>query len=79
MERSGFLKLNLKDFGVGLLVAVFTAVITFLYNLVQAGPIVFNLALLQSIGMTALAAGLGFILNNLFTNSEGKFLTAERK
>jgi hypothetical protein len=77
--KSKFLTLDLADFGKGLLITVFTAVITFLYEMLQAGTLIFDLALLKTIGLTALSAGLAYILKNLFSNSQGEVFKAEPK
>ena len=78
MVRSKFLKLNLLDFGKGLLVAVIAAVITLLYEVIQVGGDLFAPGQLKVIGLTALAAALAYILKNLFTNSEGEPLKLEK-
>jgi len=78
MERSKFLSLNWADFGKGLIIAVLSAIITFLYELLQTGGLVLDLALLQQIGTVALSALLAYILKNLFTNSDGQPFTLER-
>jgi accessory gene regulator protein AgrB len=77
--RSGLFKLNWLDFGKGLIVAVITAILTFLYEQVVQGGVALDLALLQQVGSVALAALLAYVLKNLFTNSQGKFLKAEPK
>ena len=80
MEKSGLFKLNWADFGKGLIVAVITAVLTFLYEQVaQGGVDVFSGALWVQVGSVALAALLSYVLKNLFTNSAGEFLKAEPK
>lgn len=77
MEKSKLFRLNTRDFFKGLLVAVITAVITFLYNLVQAGPLVLDSVLLQGIGTTAITAMLAYLMKNLFTNTGGEIATKE--
>ena len=69
---SKFLSLNQQDFLKGLLVAVFAAVISFLYQLLSQGGDVFNLVTLQQMGNVALLAALGYLSKNLQTNSEGQ-------
>jgi hypothetical protein len=77
--RSGLFKLNWADFGKGLIVAVITAILTFIYEqVVQGGVDIFTGALWVQVGSVALAAGLAYILKNLFSNSTGEFLKAER-
>jgi hypothetical protein len=74
--NSPFFSLNTKDFVKGLFVAVFTAVITLLYNSVQAGDFVFNW---KAIGMAALTSGLAYIMKNLLTNYNDEILKKEPK
>lgn len=64
-------KLNWKDFGKGLVVTVLSAVITYLYQVVQSGSFVVDW---QVIGQVALSSGLGYILKNLLSDTEGKVL-----
>lgn len=76
--RSKFLALNLKDFFKGLIVAILTAVITFVYSALEAGTL-FEAGVLKKIGLIALATLLSYLLKNLFTNSQGEVLTVEPK
>lgn len=78
MKRSDFLSVNARDFFKGLILAVITAVVTFLYEKILAGEPL-DIALLKSAGMTALAALLAYIIKNFFTNSNGDILTPEKK
>lgn len=74
--KSSFLSLNTKDFIKGLLLSVFTSVISIVYTSVQMGNLVFDK---KAIFTTALSTALGYIMKNLLTNSEDKFLTPEGK
>lgn len=74
--KSGFLSLNTKDFIKGLLLSVFTSVISILYTSVEAGNLVFDK---KAILTTALTTALGYIMKNLLTNSEDKFMKSEGK
>jgi len=74
--NSTFLTLNLKDFIKGLLVAVLSAVVTIIYNTVQASSLAFDW---KAIGMVALASATGYIVKNLFTNSNNEFFKKEIK
>lgn len=74
--NSPFLTLNLKDFLKGLLVAVLTAVVTIIYNTVQASSLAFDW---KAIGTVALASAIGYIVKNLFTNSNNEFFKKEIK
>lgn len=76
MKSSKFLSLNWKDFFKGLLVAIFTAIITYLYEAIQAENF-FTVDTLKKSGMVALAALLGYLVKNLFTNSNSETLTKE--
>jgi len=70
MERSSFLKLNWRDLLKGLLLAVLSAVVTFAYEVVQAGTS-FDREFLIKAGSVALATALAYLLKNFFENSEG--------
>jgi hypothetical protein len=72
--NSTFLTLGSKDFIKGLLVAVLSAVITIVYNTIQNGSLTFDW---KTIGMTALTSAVAYIMKNLFSNSNGKFLKKE--
>ena len=69
---SGFLSLNTKDFIKGLIVAVVSALIAGVLQLLQAGPFTFDWATFQPIVLTAVSAGLAYLSKNLFTNSGGE-------
>ena len=70
--NSKFLSLNAQDFLKGLIVAVFGAVISLLYQLVNNGGDIFTLVALQNMGSVALTATLAYLLKQLSTNSEGQ-------
>lgn len=72
---SDFLKLNWEDFGRGLVVAVLSAVITYLYQAVQTSFTTLDFATLGQVAITALLA---YLLKNLTTNSNGDLLKGER-
>ena len=69
--NSGFLNLNAKDFLKGLVVAVLSALIAGVLQLLQAGPFTFDWATFQPIVLTAVYAALAYLSKNLFTNSAG--------
>ncbi len=71
---SPFFSLNTRDYLRGLIVSVFTAVVTIMYQSVQAGNFVFDI---KAIAQTALAAALGYIVKNLVTNSRDEFMKKE--
>lgn len=72
--KSPFLNLNIQDFFKGLLLVVLTSVITIIQESLTQGSLAFDW---KAIGTTALTAGLAYILKNLLSNSEGKFLKSE--
>jgi hypothetical protein len=55
---------SMNDVWKGLLVAVITPVITIIMNSLEAGSLTFNW---KAIGITALTAGLAYVLKNFFT------------
>jgi hypothetical protein len=67
--KSKFFNLNLKDFLKGSIVAVLTALGTFLGSVSNAD--------LASIGKAAIIAFLAYLVKNLFTNSDGQILKIE--
>jgi hypothetical protein len=69
--KSGFAKLNIEDFFKGLIVAVLSALVTFLYNTMDSGEVVLNWKMITT---TSLSAALAYIIKNYLTNDEGKFL-----
>lgn len=72
--KSQFFSLNTRDYLRGLIVSVLSAVVTIMYQSVQAGNFVFDF---KSIAKVALAAALGYIVKNLVTNSQDQFLKKE--
>jgi uncharacterized membrane protein len=76
--KSKFLTLSWIDLGKGLLVAFFSALITGLYELLQAGAALDWLTI-KPVLLAAVAAMLGYLIKNLFTNSTGEFAKLEKK
>lgn len=76
MKQSKFLTLNFKDILKGIIVAIFSAVITYLYTVIQTGDPL-TIETFKKVGMVALAALLGYLSKNFFTNSSNKPLTKE--
>jgi len=72
--KSPFLNLDTKDFLKGLLLVVLTSVITIIQESLNQGSLSFDW---KAIGTTALTAGLAYMLKNLLSNSDGKFLKSE--
>ena len=65
--KSGFLKLNSYDIVKGLEVAVLSAVLTALVQMLSTG---INL---KELGVIALTTGLSYLAKNLLTTSDNKF------
>lgn len=78
MKNTSFLSLGLHDLLKGFLLSVLTVVISGVGTYLNAGTFPDESAL-KSIGLTGLAAGSAYLLKNLFTNSNDKFLTKEPK
>lgn len=72
--KSVFASLNVQDFFKGMVVAVLSAVVTFLYNSMESGTVVLNW---KAIATTSITAALAYIIKNYLTNSEGLFLKKE--
>lgn len=72
--KSKFLSLNATDFLRGLVVSVLSAVLTIIYQTIQAGSLTFDW---KAIGTIAASAALGYILKNLLTNSEDQLFKKE--
>lgn len=79
MENAKFLNLNKHDFLKGLLVAVITAVLTTLLQIVESGGVMLSAESLQITAKIALTTAIGYLLKNMLTNSEGKPLSTEPK
>jgi surface polysaccharide O-acyltransferase-like enzyme len=75
---SGLLKLSLKDLAKGFLIAVIMAFVTTLYQLIQAGNFDLTWLYFKPIVFASLGAGLSYLIKNLFSNSDGQFLTKEK-
>lgn len=75
-QNSEFLKLKKADFWKGLIVSVLTAAVTSLYNALLAATdfASFNW---QSVVIASGAGFVGYILKNLFSNSDGEILKKE--
>ena len=72
--NSNFLNLNVNDLLKGLIVAILTAIITGVYNALNTG-VAIDIKLTILSGLTA---GLGYLLKNFFTNSDGNQLKKEQ-
>lgn len=76
---SSFLKLNWSDFGKGLLLAVFVAILGFVQQLLKEKGLDITGEDLKSILTMAIDTAIAYLVKNLFTNSEGQFGRAEKK
>ena len=77
MKRSKFLNLNWLDLGKGLLITVLTAFLGGILEVLQSGSLPATWVVLQPILELSLAAGVSYLLKNLFTNSTGELLKRE--
>jgi hypothetical protein len=75
--KSIFLSLNLNDLMKGCIVAIFAAVGMAIIPSLEAGTLP-TLVMLQSAGVTGLAAGLAYLLKNFLSNSANKPFVSEK-
>jgi hypothetical protein len=75
MKTSPFLSLNWEDFGKGLIVAVLSAVLIKLADMIGLGFGNINWNELLSIAATT---GIAYLVKNMFTNSDGQMLQGEK-
>jgi len=71
---SNLFRLSWRDVGKGLIVAITTAIILFLYDLATKAGLHYDLALLRQLGDVSVLAGLAYLVKNFLSNNEGKFL-----
>lgn len=74
--NSFFGKLNGYDLLKGFIVAIGTAVLTSLLPIIQTGALP-DIATLKAIAISGVAAGIAYLLKNLFTNSNGEVAKKE--
>ena len=72
-------KLNLADLLKGFLVAVIAALLSGVYNVIQAGAILWTWAFWSPIVLSAVGAGVAYLIKNIFTNSTGQPFSPEPK
>ena len=75
--KSKLFNLNRRDFFKGLVVAILTAIITFLTDILQSG-VVIDIDVLKRVAVASVIGFLSYILKNMLTNSEGQILTPEK-
>jgi len=73
---SGFLKLNLADLGKSLIVAFFSAFITALYALFQAGSFPTWQQIVTCAGV-GVAGAIGYLVKNVLSNNQGEILAKD--
>lgn len=76
--KSGFLNLNWTDLAKGLLVAVIGAILTAVYQAIEAGTLAWTWAFWQPIVLAGLGAGIAYLIKNFFTNSQDEVLKKEK-
>lgn len=76
--KSTFLKLNTKDIVKALILTFITALLTGIYQLLQTNRLL-TWDSLKPVVISSIAAMLGYLLKNVFTNSEDKFMATEPK
>ena len=67
MKTSSIFAINYQDLLKGLLVAILGAVVTVVQSSLDAGNLKFNW---HAIGVTALSAGLGYLIKNFLTPAQ---------
>jgi hypothetical protein len=72
METSAFGKLNKNDIVKGVIVAILTALVASLYNGLETGGLSLTWLYFKPIVLSSLGAGLGYLLKNVLTNSNGQ-------
>ena len=73
--NSPFLNIDLNDFAKGLLLAILSSVLTIVYTTIQTGSLLIDWKL---VGTTALTSAIGYLIKNLFTNSQGQTFKKEK-
>lgn len=76
--KSTFLSLNVKDIVRGFFLAVFGAIFMAIVKFFEQGTVEWTWAFWQPIVYTGLAAGITYLLKNVFTNSEDEFGKGEK-
>lgn len=74
--NSSIFTINTNDLVKGLILTVLSSVLTLVYDVVNAGSLVFDW---KHIGTIALTSAIAYLLKNLLTNSAGQFLEKEKK
>jgi len=75
-NRSDFLSLNKKDVIKAIILTFITALLTGIYQLLQTGTLL-TWESLKPVLISSIAATIGYLLRNVFTNSNDEFLRSE--
>lgn len=78
MNNAGFLNLNWNDFLKGFVVAIATAFITSLAQILESGHLPDG-PQLKAAGIMAASAAAGYLLKNLLTNNKGQMFKTDVK
>ncbi len=78
MKNTSFFTVGLRDLIKGVIVAILTVVVAGVSTSLNAGALPTE-SELKTIALAGLAAGGAYLIKNLFTNSNDKFLTNEPK
>ncbi len=74
--KSKLFSINYRDLFKGAIIAVITAVLTFIIDSLQSG-VQIDVSLFKKMGIAAAIAFFSYLLKNLFTNSQDEFATTE--
>jgi len=76
--KSKFLTLDAKDIVKAIILTFITALLSGIYQLLQTGTLLTGESL-KPVLMTSIASVIGYLLKNVFTNSNDEFLKSEPK
>lgn len=74
MKQSNFLSLGWRDFLRGLIIAILTPVLVIIQQSLDTGSLIFNW---QTIGYSAIAGGVAYLLKNILTSPDSKPISAD--
>lgn len=75
--KSKFLCLDAKDMIKAIILTFITALLTGIYQLLQAGTLL-TWEALKPVVISSIAAVIGYLLKNVLTNSDDEFLKSEK-
>ena len=78
MKSSPFLSIHVKDLIKGIIVAVLSATLTGVYDIIASGTMP-TASQWKTIGIAGLTAGVGYVIKNWLTNSTDQFAKGEQK